>query len=112
MMFTKRLSGVRYDKKTETEGRNVVKGTARRVIVVPSPDKKVFEEAIFIVREDYMRTAGITQSELLREARAAAGAYIGSLRPGIKKHRPFLTALVSALCGGGVAFALLKLFGG
>ena len=36
------------------EAAEVVKGTAKRVIVVKSPDKKVFEEAIFIVREDYM----------------------------------------------------------
>ena len=50
----------------------MVKGTAKRVIVVKSPDKKVFEEAIFIVREDYMRTAGITQAKLMDEARAAA----------------------------------------
>ena len=111
MMFTKRPSGA-YSKKRTEEGGNVVKGTARRVIVVPSPDKKVFEEAIFIVREDYMRTAGITQSELLREARAAAGAYVGSLRPGMKKYRPVLTAMISALSGGGIAFALLKLLGG
>ena len=44
------------------EAAEVVKGTAKRVIVVKSPDKKVFEEAIFIVREDYMRTSGITVS--------------------------------------------------
>ena len=50
----------------------MVKGTAKRVIVVKSPDKKVFEEAIFIVREDYMRTSGITQAKLMDEAKAAA----------------------------------------
>ena len=34
------------------EGKDVVKGTARRVIVVRSPDPNVFEEAIFLVKED------------------------------------------------------------
>ena len=53
----------------------MVKGVAKRVIVVKSPDPKVFEEAIFIVREDYMKTTGVTRSQLLSEARRAAGSY-------------------------------------
>lgn len=58
----------------------MVKGVAKRVIVVKSPDPKVFEEAIFIVREDYMKTAGVTRSQLLSEARRAAGSYTGSMQ--------------------------------
>ena len=52
------LRQLNYKQKTDNrEAAEVVKGVAKRVIVVKSPDPKVFEEAIFIVREDYMKTA-------------------------------------------------------
>ncbi len=60
------LRRLNYKQKTDNrEAAEVVKGVAKRVIVVKSPDPKVFEEAIFIVREDYMKTAGVTRSQLL-----------------------------------------------
>ena len=43
----------------------MVKGTSRQVILVRSPDQKLFEQAIFIVRED---AQGISDDELLQEA--------------------------------------------
>ena len=47
------LRRLNYKQKTDSrEATEVVKGVAKRVIVVKSPDPKVFEEAIFIVRED------------------------------------------------------------
>lgn len=49
----------------------MVKGVSRQVIVVQSPDRKLFEQAIFILREDVPRE-GITDEMLLREARQAA----------------------------------------
>lgn len=49
----------------------MVKGVSRQVIVVQSPDRKLFEQAIFILREDIPRE-GITDEMLLREARQAA----------------------------------------
>ena len=36
----------------------MVKGTSRRVIVVDSPDPKLFEQAIFIVRNDAFTQEG------------------------------------------------------
>jgi hypothetical protein len=48
----------------------VVKGISRQVIVVQSPDRKLFEQAIFILRED-MPQQGITEEMLLREAKQA-----------------------------------------
>ena len=55
------LRRLNYKQKTDNrEATEVIKGVAKRVIVVKSPDPKVFEEAIFIVREDYMKTAGVT----------------------------------------------------
>ena len=49
----------------------LVKGVSRQVIVVQSPDRKLFEQAIFILREDAPRQ-GITEQQLLQEARQAA----------------------------------------
>ena len=47
----------------------MVKGVSRQVIVVRSPDEKLFEQAIFILKED---APGITDEELLRQAQKAA----------------------------------------
>lgn len=90
----------------------MVKGTARRIVIVRSPDKRIFEEAIFIVREDYLHSPGITQSQLMREAQDAAHGYMGSLKATKKKPRSRgLWMTVSALFGSGAAFAVMKLFG-
>lgn len=83
----------------------MVKGVAKRVIVVKSPDPRVFEEAIFIVREDYMKTAGVTRSQLLSEAKQAAGVYTGSLRGG--RIPTALVAALSTLLGSGAAAAIM-----
>ena len=52
----------------------MVKGTSKRIVVVKSPDPKVFEEAIFIVKEDFLGRGG--QIDALKEAQQAARAYI------------------------------------
>lgn len=49
----------------------MVKGISRQVIVVHSPDPKLFEQAIFILKADAPQE-GITDEELLREAQKAA----------------------------------------
>lgn len=43
----------------------MIKGISRQVIVVRSPDPKLYEQAIFILRED---AAGVTDEMLLQEA--------------------------------------------
>ena len=43
----------------------MVKGTSRRVIVVDSPDQKLFEQAIFIVRNDAFSQDGVTPQQVL-----------------------------------------------
>lgn len=43
----------------------MVKGISRQVIVVQSPDPKMFEQAIFILRDGQQ---GITDEALLKEA--------------------------------------------
>ena len=46
----------------------MVKGTSRRVIVVDSPDPRLFEQAIFILRNDVFAQEGVTADQLLGEA--------------------------------------------
>ena len=46
----------------------MVKGITRQVIVVQSPDGKLFEQAIFIVKEN---AADVTDEMLLKEAQKA-----------------------------------------
>ena len=48
----------------------MVKGVSRQVIVVQSPDRKVFEQAIFILRDGQQ---GITDEVLLKEANRLIG---------------------------------------
>lgn len=62
----------------EERGRDdaMVKGVSRRVIVVKSPDPRLFEQAIFIVRENSSGTTGVTAEQILEEARRVAKGYI------------------------------------
>ena len=61
----------------QTEGEiPVVKGVSKRIIVVKSPDPKIFEQAIFIVREDYAGQSGVSEREALRQAHQAAFGYL------------------------------------
>ncbi|MDR0917164.1 MAG: translation initiation factor 2 [Oscillospiraceae bacterium] len=49
----------------------MLKGITRRVIVV-KPDNKLFDEAIFIVRDDPRDRLGISADDVLRQAQTAA----------------------------------------
>ncbi len=48
----------------------MVKGVSRQVIVVQSPDKKLFDQAIFILREG-AENHGLSDEMLLKEANKA-----------------------------------------
>lgn len=77
-----------------------LRGTARRVIVVPSPDPGIFEQAVFIVSDEYLRSSGRSQAELLRRAREAAGGYAAQKLPHRRKRlRPaaLLTAAAAVI---------------
>lgn len=47
----------------------MVKGITKQVVVVKSPDQKLFEQAIFLVKDSVLTEGGITEEALLREAR-------------------------------------------
>ena len=74
----------------------MVKGISRRVVVVESPDQRLFEQAIFIVRND-AAGKGVTSRELVEEARRVAKNYAG----GSQNSRRFgeLKPAVYALMG-------------
>lgn len=78
----------------------MVKGISRQVIVVHSPDPKLFEQAIFILKDEAV-SQGVTEEALLKEARLIAN------RP-VKKHRLSLYGPVWA-CGGAMVTGLVWL---
>ena len=58
----------------------MVKGTSRRVIVVDSPDPKLFEQAIFIVKNEAFAQEGVTSQQVLGEACRIARGYAAAQR--------------------------------
>lgn len=58
----------------------MVKGITRQVIMVKSPDPKLFEEAIFIVKEEALAREGVNADQVIRQARQAADGYLKSGR--------------------------------
>ena len=91
----------------------MVKGTNRRVIVVKSPDPRVFDEAIFVIKEDYMKRGG-TMEQLLEEARRAAGDYLRRNTAGRRSLRdrlrgPWLAAAGAAAAG--IAWLTVRFIG-
>jgi len=85
----------------EQEAENVVKGLSRKVIIVKSPDPKIFEQAIFIVRDDYLSTQGVGQKELLKQAQAAANGYVSNT--GGWHRFAHLPPMLLAILGAGAA---------
>jgi len=78
----------------------MVKGITRQVIVVQGPDPKLFDQAIFILKDDAVGE-GITDEMLLKEARQAIRGTQG-------KERSWGYGPLWA-CGGAFATALLWL---
>jgi len=80
----------------------MIKGMSRRVIMVQSPDPELFENAIFILRNDAF-DKGTEPEDVLKQAQLIADEYVRT-NLGKKKHRlsPLLCALIGALAGGGI----------
>lgn len=72
----RRLSLEEKERGSEEGGSLVVKGVSRRVIVVKAPDERIFEQAIFIIREEFASQNGYNEKEILRQARKAANEYL------------------------------------
>ena len=77
----------------------MVKGITRRVIVIKSPDKRLFDEAIFIVREDALSDTGVNSEDIIKEAQSVADSYIrANLKSG---GLPKIPAPLFTLAGAG-----------
>ena len=81
----------------------MVKGISRQVIVVHSPDQKLFEQAIFILKDDAVGKEGITDEMLLKSAEKL-------LRSSATRKKPKFFLYSSVWAGlGALATALIWL---
>ena len=78
----------------------MVKGVSKQVIVLHAPEPKLFEQAIFILKEDAVRDGGVTDDVLLKEARRLI-----SEQKGGRKRKLWMYGPVWA-CGGALVMAL------
>jgi hypothetical protein len=81
----------------------MVKGISRRVIVVRIPDQQLFEQAIFLMKEDAMDQQGVTAEEVVAQAKEAANSYLRQHSPRqrrfrLLRHRGWLWFLAGAVC--------------
>ena len=83
----------------------MVKGTTKKVIVVRSPDPKIFEQAIFIVRGDFLNS-GSSAENVLKEAERVANDYI---KESVGERRPVFEKIPAPLFGvlGALAIVLV-----
>ena len=103
--------GEDWKRVSKREAALVVKGTNRNVIVVRSPDPQVFEEAIFVLREEYLR--GRRADQAMEEARRAAADYLRRQGAPEKKRirwQGVLIGLLGALAAV-VVYIFARLFG-
>ena len=80
----------------------MVKGISRQVILVHSPDRKLFDQAIFILKDEAVEQ-GVTDDDLLKEAKEAIRA--GMLKG---KRQMDMPGPLWA-CGGAAATGLIWL---
>ena len=81
----------------------MVKGISRQVVVVRSLDTKLFEQAIFLIRDGALPRQGVTEEDILKEANAAADTYPQTRLdkpPAVSPWRSVLWAAAGALATG------------
>ena len=82
----------------------MVKGISRQVIVVHAPDQKLFDQAIFILKDEAVGKEGVTDEMLLKEA----DKLLRSSGHGKKKRNPVFYRSVWA-CVGAISTGLVWL---
>lgn len=80
----------------------MVKGVARRVVVLTSPDPRHFEQAIFLLREDALGGAP-PEEQVLDQAQAVAEAYLQRSLPRYRRWRRLWVPLLWTLTGAVLA---------
>lgn len=78
----------------------MVKGVSRQVIVVRPPETRLFEQAIFLLRDDAL-DGGVTDEQLLKQAHQAADSYLRAAQLE-NPHRRRLAAVGWAALGAAV----------
>lgn len=81
----------------------MVKGIARRVVVIDVTDQHFFEQAIFIVRNGAVGE-GVSSQDLVEEARRVAETYTGAGTTLVRRMWERLLPLGYMLCGAGAAW--------
>ena len=76
----------------------MVKGISRQVILVQNPDPELFEQAIFILKDEAI-AQGITDEQLLKEARKVTRTPGGASARSVLSQGPVWAALGAALTG-------------
>lgn len=74
----------------------MVKGISRQVVVVRSPQPKLFEQAIFILREDMKE---VTDEQLLKEAKLAVRGLTRDNKRFYRIHGPVWAAMGASVMG-------------
>lgn len=74
----------------------VVKGLSRRVVMVRYPEAGVFEQALFVVRDDASVSRGVSADEVLAEA-----CRIAQRQTGMAKTRKRWPPLAYTMIGAG-----------
>jgi len=82
----------------------MVKGLTRRVVIVDAPDPDLFEQAIFIVRNEVFSKEGVTQEQVIAQARQVAKGYT---KGGKGKNAGPGSLLCTALGAGGMGLVWL-----
>ena len=77
----------------------MVKGISRQVIVVHSPEQKLFDQAIFILNDDAVGKEGVTDEMLLKSADKLL-RYSGNGNKNVKKLYGPVWAFAGALMTG------------
>ena len=75
----------------------MIKGVSRRVIVVRAPDTTLFEQAIFLLRED---APEVSDAQVLRQACRAADDYVRARAK--KRPRRSWRGVLLMMAGAGI----------
>ena len=77
----------------------MVKGISRQVIVIHSPEPKLFEQAIFILKDGVVGQDGVTEQELMREAKKLLHNQANKKKPKLYLYGPVWACLGAILTG-------------
>lgn len=100
--FSRKAAPLRPEERSEPE---IVKGTSRRVAVVRPEPETLFEQIIYIVRDDALAQPGVSEQEVLRQAANAVQPRMKRV-PHPTRRRSRLTAALLWLSGVALTLAV------